>query len=319
MEMHQLRYVVAVARMGTFSRAAEHCHVSQPSLSQQILKLEDELGERLFDRRKREARLTPHGEAFLRRALRILEEVEAAAREASEAKTLLRGTLTLGVLPTIAPYFLPPLLRAFTAQYPGLEVVLQEDTTARLVKLLNAYEIDLALASRPLPEDGMELVDLFSEELWVALPPDHPLTRRKSIDEEDLRQAKLIVMKEGHCLGDQVVNFCERRELQPNIVFRSAQLETLQALVRIGMGVSLVPEMATRAPRKDLPVYRPFKAPRPQRAIVLCWPRARPLRRAATAFVELIRRQTRSDARGPDTPPVPSTKRARGPFHAPAA
>src|SRR5262245_55950760 len=113
MEMHQLRYVVAVARTGNFSRAAELCHVAQPSLSQQIQKLEAELGERLFDRLKREVRLTPPGELFLRRAVKILEEVEAAKREADDARELLRGTMTLGVLPTIAPYLLPDAMTRF--------------------------------------------------------------------------------------------------------------------------------------------------------------------------------------------------------------
>src|SRR5215510_5561561 len=119
MEIHQLRYVIAVARTGNFSRAAEQCRVAQPSLSQQIQKLESELGERLFDRMKREAKLTTHGEAFLRRAVRILEEVDAAKREASDAKNLLQGTVTVGVLPTIAPYLLPGVLAGFASRYPG--------------------------------------------------------------------------------------------------------------------------------------------------------------------------------------------------------
>src|SRR6266403_1498775 len=170
MEMHQLRYVVAVARAGNFSRAAEQCHVSQPSLSQQILKLEEELGERLFDRMKREARLTPHGEAFLPRALKILEEVDLAKREASDAQGLLRGRLILGVLPTIAPYLLPELLVAFAKKFPGVEIVVHEDTTAQLLKLAQACEIDFALASRPIQDERMEVKDLFTEELRVALP-----------------------------------------------------------------------------------------------------------------------------------------------------
>jgi LysR family transcriptional regulator, hydrogen peroxide-inducible genes activator len=120
MEMHQLRYVVAVARTGNFSRAAEQCHVAQPSLSQQILKLEAELGDRLFDRMKREAKLTPQGEVFLRRAVRILEEVDAARREASDGKELLHGTVVVGVLPTIAPYLLPEVMAGFTKKFPGV-------------------------------------------------------------------------------------------------------------------------------------------------------------------------------------------------------
>src|SRR5579863_6324932 len=193
MEMHQLRYVVAVARTRNFTRAAEQCHVSQPSLSQQVQKLEEELGERLFDRMKREAKLTPHGEAFLSHAVRILEEMEAARREAIDAHGLLRGTLTLGVLPTIAPYLLPEALAEFTKRFPGVEIVVQEDTTARLLKLANAYEIDFALASRPIHDERLEVKDLFSEELLLALPPGHRLTRKRTVSAADLETERLIV------------------------------------------------------------------------------------------------------------------------------
>src|SRR5258708_22958822 len=177
MEMHQLRYVVAVARTRNFSRAAGQCHVSQPSLSQQIHKLEDELGERLWDRMKRQASLTSHGETFLPRAVRILEEADAAKREAADAASLLRGKVTVGVLPTIAPYLLPGVMTTFTQKFPGVQIVVQEDTTARLVKLLLACEIDFALAIRPIRDARLEMRELFSEELLLALPPRHPLIR----------------------------------------------------------------------------------------------------------------------------------------------
>jgi len=288
MEMHQLRYVVAVARAGNFSRAAERCHVAQPSLSQQILKLEEELGERLFDRMKREARLTPHGEVFLRRAVRILEEVDAARREAADAQSLLHGRLTVGVLPTIAPYLLPDVLVRYAAEFPGVEIEVQEDTTARLLKLAQAYEIDFALASRPIQDPRMEVKDLFAEELRLALPPAHPLTRKRTVSLADLEKERFIVMKEGHCLGDQVLNFCEQRELKPTIHFRSAQLETIQALVRSGVGISLVPAMAARSKRQDLPEYRSLAAPKPGRKIVAVWPKQRPLSRAANEFLRQI-------------------------------
>ena len=288
MEMHQLRYVVAVSRAGNFSRAAEQCHVSQPSLSQQILKLEEELGERLFDRMKREAKLTPHGEAFLPRAVKILEEVDAAKREASDAHSLLRGRLIVGVLPTIAPYLLPTVLVGFAEKFPGVEIVVQEDTTARLLKLAQAYEIDFALASRPIQDQRMEVKDLFTEELQLALPPGHPLTRKRTVRLADLEKEPFIVMKEGHCLGDQVLSFCDRRDLKPTINFRSAQLETIQALVRSGVGISLIPAMAARGERKDLPEYRSLPAPKPERKIVAVWPKQRPLGRAANEFLKQI-------------------------------
>jgi len=288
MEMHQLRYAAAVARTGNFSRAAEQCHVSQPSLSQQIQKLEDELGERLFDRMKRQAKPTPHGEAFLRRAVRILEEVDAAKREATEAKGLLRGTVAIGVLPTIAPYLLPDAMARFTEKYPGVEVVVQEDTTARLLKLALAYEIDCALASQPIHDPRLEVRELFTEELLLALPSGHRLTRKRLVNAADLEGERLIVMKEGHCLGDQVLGFCGRRNLRPQISFRSAQLETVQALVATGLGISLIPAMAAQSKRWNLPVYRSIQSPRPQREIVAAWPRQRPPGRAAAEILKLV-------------------------------
>jgi len=280
--------VVAVARSGNFSRAAEQCHVAQPSLSQQIQKLENELGERLFDRMKREARLTPHGEVFLRHAVRILEEADAAKREMTDAQDLLRGILTIGVLPTIAPYLLPEVLAQFMEKFPGVEAVVQEDTTARLLKLAHGYEIDFALASQPIRDERLEVKELFSEELLLALPPGHPLTRKRSVAIADLEGERLIVMKEGHCLGDQVLGFCDRRNVKPKISFRSAQLETIQALVSSGLGISLIPAMAARSEREDLPEYRSLQSPRPERKIVAVWPKQRPPGRAANEFLKLV-------------------------------
>ena len=287
MELHQLRYVVAVARTRNFSRAAEQCHVSQPSLSQQIQKLEDELGERLFDRLKREAKLTPHGEAFLRRAVKILEEVDTAKREAKDATELLRGTVTLGVLPTIAPYLLPEVLAEFTEKYPGVEIIVHEDATARLLKQVLAYEADLALVSLPIADERLELRALLTEELLLALPPGHPLTRKRTVNASDLEGERLIVMKEGYCLGDQVLNFCQQRELRPNISFRSAQLETIQSFVNAGMGLSLIPAMAENSRRGHRLEYRSMQSPRPERKIVAVWPKQRPPGRAASEFLAL--------------------------------
>jgi LysR family hydrogen peroxide-inducible transcriptional activator len=288
MEMHQLRYVVAVARTRNFSRAAEQCRVSQPSLSQQIQKLEDELGERLFDRMKREAKLTSHGEAFHHRALRIMEEADAAKREATDAKSLLRGTVTVGVLPTIAPYLLPDVMASFTKKFPGVQIVVQEDTTAHLLKLALACEIDFALASRPIRNERLEVKGLFSEELLLALPPGHPLTRKRTLNASDLAGERLIVMQEGHCLGDQVLGFCDRHDLHHHISFRSAQLETVQSLVRAGLGISLVPAMATQHDRNHMPEYRSLHSPKPSRQIVTVWPKQRPPGRAACEFLKTL-------------------------------
>ena len=289
MEMHQLRYVVAVARMGNFSRAAEQCRVAQPSLSQQIQKLEDELGERLFDRMRRGTKLTPHGEAFLRRAVRILEEADAAKQEARETNALLRGTLTIGVLPTIAPYLLGDVLAAFLEKFSGVQTVVQEDTTAELLKQLLSCELDLALASGPIEGERFEVRDLFLEELKLALPLGHRLARKRAVHVADLRHEQLIVMKPGHCLGDQVLGFCNRNDIHPGISFRGAQLETVQALVRAGAGISLIPAMAARDNRSDALAYRSLSAPKPMRSVVAVWSKQRPPGRAANEFLKIIR------------------------------
>ena len=292
MEMHQLRYMVAVARHGNFSRAAAHCHVSQPSLSQQIQKLEEELEARLFDRRPKGAQLTAQGEAFLPRAIRILGEAESAMREAAEGRGSLRGTVTLGVLPTIAPYLLPPVLAAFARKYPDVKMVIEEDTTARLVAHALEYQLDFVLASLPLRDERLQVRELFTEDLLVALPPGHALASQRTIRAADLEGENLIVMKEGHCLGDQVLRFCERNDLRPQISFRSAQLETVQALVCHGLGLALVPAMALLSQRGQAPVYRPMATPRPERVIVALWPKLRAPGRAAEELLRVIAAMT---------------------------
>jgi LysR family hydrogen peroxide-inducible transcriptional activator len=288
MEMHQLRYFVAVARTRNFSRAAEQCHVSQPSLSQQIQKLEDELGERLIDRMKREAKLTVNGETFLHRAVRILDEVDAAKREATEARDLLRGTLTIGVLPTIAPYLLPEVMARFVKAFPGVRLVVQEDTTAHLLSLARTCEIDFALVSRPIRDERLEVRELFSEELMLALPPGHRLAGKRVVNPRDLDGERLIVMKEGHCLGDQVLAFCDQKAVRHGISFRSSQLETIQSLVRAGLGISLIPAMAAQRDRSHVPEYRSFASPKPSRKIIAAWTKHHPLGRAAGEFLKVI-------------------------------
>lgn len=289
MELQQLRYVLAVARTGNFSRAAEQCHVSQPSLSQQIQKLEDELGERLFDRLKTRARLTAAGEALRERAGRILAEVEAVQREATETRALARGHVAIGVLPTIAPYLLPQVLTGFSQKFPGIEIAVQENTTAQLLGLLVACEVDLVIASLPLHDERMRVESLFAEELRVALPPGHSLLQRRTIRAADLEAERFILMKEGHCLGDQVLNFCTRRDLHPNILCRSTQIETIRALVEAGLGISLVPAMACPSTPSGRRLYRSLAEPAPRRTIVAAWLEARPPGRAANALLRHLR------------------------------
>lgn len=289
MELQQLRYVLAVARTGNFSRAAEQCHVSQPSLSQQIQKLENELGEPLFDRLRQRARLTPVGEAFVRRAARIMEEVESAGREAREARELSCGTVCVGALPTIAPYLLPEAVGKFVKQFPGVQIVVQEDTTARMLVMLAAGEVDFAIVSLPITDARFEMETLFEEELLLAVPPRHRLARRPAVTLAELEGERFILMKEGHCLGDQVLDFCHRQDFRPSVSCRSAQIETIQALVAAGLGISLVPRMACASGPVKPPVYRPLQDVRPRRTVVVLWLRQRPPGRAGREFLKCLR------------------------------
>lgn len=290
MEMHQLRYVLAVAKAGNFSRAAELCHVSQPSLSQQIQKLEDELGERLFSRLKRRAVPTAAGEALVQRASRILAEVDAAKRDVADASQLLRGSVNIGVLPTIAPYLLPKILVPLGKDCPGIEVTIQENTTAELLNKAAACEIDLAIISLPIADGRFVQETLFSEELFLALPPGHRLAKKTTVRLADIERERFILMKEGHCLGDQSLAFCDRNGLSPRVVLRSAQLDTIQALVLSGLGVSLIPAMACVTRGKDEPEYRSITGTRPRRAIGVLWRKEHHHSKAATEFLRHLRK-----------------------------
>ena len=289
MELQQLRYLLAVAKTGNFSRAAESCHVAQPSLSQQIQKLEGELGARLVDRLKRRAVLTKAGEALASRAARILSEVDAARRDAEESDSMARGQVTVGVLPTIAPYLLPPVLSAFGKAWPGMEVIVQENTTALLLQMCEACELDLAIVSEPAPPPKLAGEMLFSEELLLALPRDHRLAKQAKIRLSDLDSERFILMKEGHCLGDQALKFCDRQDFHPQITFRSAQLETIHALVMAGLGISLVPAMARTKGRDAKVVYRSLEKPRPTRSVMALWRKEHHHHKAADAFLKILR------------------------------
>jgi LysR family transcriptional regulator, hydrogen peroxide-inducible genes activator len=269
MEMHQLRYFVAVARSGNFSRAAVECRVAQPSLSQQILKLEDEVGERLFERTRRRAILTPAGTLFLPHALNVLEAAERGRQEIRDMGGQVRGKILLGALPTIAPYFLPEIIRLFREKYPGAELILHEQTTDQLVRKLEENEIDLALISDVANNADIQIEPLFSEELLLCLPVDHPLVHQKSVVAADLHQEKFILMHDSHCLGAQAQQFCHSKGFKPRISCRSAQVGTVLAMVRAGLGISLIPEMAREHGLEEGIVYRSLDGARPKRAIVL--------------------------------------------------
>jgi LysR family transcriptional regulator, hydrogen peroxide-inducible genes activator len=246
MELDQLRYFCAIVDTGGFSRAARRIHISQPSLSQQIRKLEDELGARLFDRLGRSVRLTDVGRAFLPRARGVLRELEAARGDVLERKASIGGTISVGVIPTIAPYFLPPLLTSFSRLHREARVTVLEEITPLLLEKLKAGELDVVIVALPLPARGheFETVALLTEKLYAVLPNRHPLVREAKLSLADLSEEPFLLLRDGHCFRDTAVAACKRAHLNPRVVFESGQFSSILSMVGAGQGVSVVPEMA---------------------------------------------------------------------------
>ncbi|HEX4773838.1 MAG TPA: LysR substrate-binding domain-containing protein [Bryobacteraceae bacterium] len=244
MELHQLRYVCAVAESGSFSRAAERCQIAQPSLSQQVLKLEEELGAKLFDRLGRGICLTESGRAFLPHARAILNEVDVARASVSSNDPAVRGSVTLGAIPTIAPYLIPRYTAAFTKRFPDARLRIVEETTPVLIEGLRDLSIDFALLALPLRQKDLELQPIRTERLVAALPENHPLASNDSLSVAELRGESLVMLRDGHCFRDLSLAICRSANVNPNIAFESGQFSSILGMVAAGIGLSLVPEMA---------------------------------------------------------------------------
>jgi LysR family transcriptional regulator, hydrogen peroxide-inducible genes activator len=286
MELHQLRYFCAVADSGSFSRAAEQSHVSQPSLSQQILKLEDELGAKLFDRLGRSVRLTDLGKAFLPRARAVLRELEAARGDVVESQESLSGVVRVGAIPTLAPYFLPPILSAFSRKFPHAQLSVLEEITPVLLERLRASAVDIAVLALPIRGHEFEILPLMTEPIFAALPAKHALAQRSRISLKDLRQEPFLLLRDGHCFRDTAITACDRARLTPQVVFESGQFSSLLGLVGAGMGVSLVPRMARE--KNASCRYVPVSDPEATRTIASVVLRGRSLNRTCQAFLTVL-------------------------------
>ena len=284
MELHQLRYFCAVAETGNFSRAAEQCHVAQPSLSQQILKLEEELGARLFDRLGRSVRLTELGKTFLPRARAVLRELEAAKGDVVERKEFVGGPVTVGVIPTVGPYFLPRILTSFFRKFSQVHFTVVEEITPVLLDRLRAGALDVAILALPIRGHEFEASPLLTERLFAALPKKHWLAKRNTLSLKDLRSEPFLLLRDGHCFRDTAVAACDRARLHPRIVFESGQFSSLLSMVGAGMGVSIVPEMAVE--RSSPCRYVHIADEQASRTIGTVILRGRSLTRAHFAFLE---------------------------------
>ena len=287
MELFQLRYFLKVVELGNFTRAAEASSVSQPALSQAIQKLEDELGQPVFERLGRRVELTDAGRMLLPRAtqaVQLVDEARASITDDGES-----GQIRVSAIPTIAPYLLPSVLGEFASEFPQIQFEVQEEVTDQVVKRLRHGETDAALLALPFDSTHLEVVPLFEEELQLVLPAGHELADRKRITLQTLREYPFILLDEAHCLSDNVISFCHRKAFQPITTGRFTQLATVLELVALGQGVSLVPQMARDTDHDPRRVYRSLAGERPTRRIVLSWNPYRFQSRVQKRFIEFVK------------------------------
>ncbi|MBL8891763.1 MAG: LysR family transcriptional regulator [Planctomycetaceae bacterium] len=269
MELDQLRYFLRVAETKSFTRAAELLIVSQPALSRSVQKLEEELGVPLLVRKSRSLELSDAGEKFKSRAEQILALVDETKIQLTDDGK--KGRIRIGAIPTIAPYFLPAFLRTFAKRFPQAISAVYEDTTKNLLHQIAQGEIDLAVLALPVSEKHLEVQSLFDEELLVALPRDHALCEKSQLRLKDLEEVPFVMLDEPHCLSDTILSFCRSRSLQPVVVGRTNQLSTVQELVSLNHGISMVPKMAEQLDHAKTRVYRSLAGPPLKRTIGVVW------------------------------------------------
>ena len=279
MNFRALQYFVKLAELKHFSNAANACFVSQPTLSTQIRKLEEELGVSLVERAPRQVMLTPIGEDIAHRAkhvLRDIEHIKDAARRSKDPET---GVIKLGIFPTLAPYLLPHVIPNIRQQYPDLRLQLAEEKTEDILNMLDQGRLDAGLLALPIDEHGMELEILFEEPFVAAMPASHPLTDKQTIALKDLEGEELLLLEEGHCLRQQALAVCALAGAHERVDFHATSMETLRQMVATNAGVTLMPVLSVKPPiaSTDNIALRPFESPAPSRTIALVWRSSTPL------------------------------------------
>ncbi|CAM5791489.1 LysR family transcriptional regulator [Brevibacillus borstelensis] len=288
MELRQIRYVLAVAEERSFSRAASRLHLAQPSLSQQIAKLEKILGVPLFHRLPQHVELTDAGQRFVQVAQTLVDMAEGLEREMRSYAVGESGKLLVGSLPITGAYVLPRVIPDFTRQFPGVELQLIEETSSHLEHLLVRGKIDISLLTMPITDPTLETIPAIHEEIFLAVPPQHPIAGQKEVDLAELAGQPFILLKEGQGFRTISLRLCEEAGFRPRIVFESTNIQTVQSLVAAGMGLSFAPRMISLAPgTTEHPVYVRL-ARRPFRTLVVAYRKDLPLSRPAEAFVKCL-------------------------------
>jgi len=274
MTLQELRYLVALADCGHFGQAAEACFVSQSTLSTGLKKLEDYLGVIVFDRSLKRVTPTPIGREIVESARRIVEEAARIRELASYAKDPMDRTVHLGVIPTLGPYYLPHVLTQVRISHPKLRLLLREEMTPHMLAHLAEGKLDAGLLALPVNDPNLEVVPLFVEPFLAAVPTDHPLAAAAEVKIDDLAQAGLLLLEEGHCLRDQALEACHLQGMKSEEI-RATSLETLRQMVAMGLGVTLIPTLASVSPSGQQVVLKPVAKPGASRTVGLVWRRRR--------------------------------------------
>lgn len=279
MTLTELRYLVTLARTRHFGQAAEHCHVTQPTLSIAIKKLEEELGVALFERIKNSVRLTHQGKAIVAQAEKVLNEAGTLRQLAELNQDPLKGPLKLGAIFTIGPYLFPHVIPQLQKLAPEMPLYIEENYTAKLREKLKSGELDVIIIALPFTEQDVLTQALYDEPFVMLLPPDHPLTKTKAVDCQDLTAERLLLLGEGHCFRDQVLQACPKVQAtlaqsnQETGITEGSSLETLRHMVASGFGITVLPQTAAgeQSYAQGLLATRPFATPSPYRTVALAW------------------------------------------------
>jgi len=279
MNIRALKYFVKLAELKHFSKAADACFVSQPTLSTQVRKLEEELGVSLVERAPRKVMLTPIGEDIAHRARHILRDIDHLKAAARRSKDPTTGNLKLGIFPTLAPYLLPHVIPQIRKKYPELRLQLVEEKTEEIIKMLDQGRLDAGVLALPVDEQGLEMLTLFEEHFVAAMPASHPLSDKTTINLKDLEGEELLLLEEGHCLREHALAVCDLAGAHERVDFHATSMETLRQMVAANVGVTLMPVLAIKPPIPSTGniALRNFEAPQPSRTIALVWRKSSPL------------------------------------------
>ena len=296
MTLTELKYIVAVARHKHFGRAAEACFVAQPTLSVAIKKLEEELGITMFERGGADITTTPIGAQIVAQAEHVLDQTAAIKEIAKQNNDPLIGAIRLGLIYTIGPYLLPTLIKGMIEQAPKMPLVLQENFTTRLLESLRQGELDAAIVALPLPERGFMTLPIYDEPFVVAVPNQHPWVNRKSISAQELKSETMLLLGNGHCFRDQVLEVCpEMARFSTSDggiarTFEGSSLETIRHMVASGIGITVLPKASAPNPTSadGMLHHLPFSDPVPSRRVALVWRKSFTRSAAITAIQQVI-------------------------------